>query len=129
MSNQILVTPLFDGANKLIVQVYVESDGASGDETNYVIIDPADYEVGSGFLTVESIQSSLVGFTALLKFGHLVNGTPVWVVPEDSASFDFRSYAGLYDRSPTADGDGKVLMTTDSLDGTDKGTFVIVLRK
>jgi len=40
MANIITKTPLQDGSKQLILHVYLESDGVSGDLTNYVLVDP-----------------------------------------------------------------------------------------
>lgn len=128
MSNSIEVTPLMTG-RRIVLHVYIKNDGVSGDETNVVIADPADYEFADGFFTVESIQSSLDEFSASLKFGYLVSGNPVWVLPDGYSEFNFKFYGGLKDRSPELDGDGKVLLSTRGLSGGKEGSFVISLIK
>lgn len=131
MSHQVVVTTLIDGPKDIVLHVYIESDGTSDDIVDHVIVDPADLDMpdDSNFLTVKTIESSLDGFSARLKFGYLVDGTPVWVLPEDMACFDFTTIGGLRDRSPDLDGDGKVLLSTRGLNGTDAGSFVIKLTK
>ena len=131
MANLVTVTTLLDGPRHTILHVYVKSDGTSGDLVDYVIADPADFNMtgANRFFTIETIQGGLAGFSAHLKFDYLINGTFIWVIPEYDTMFDFRADGGLKDRSSTLDGTGKVLLNTQGLDNSDDGSFVIKLRK
>jgi hypothetical protein len=129
MANLVTITPLLSGQRKVILHVYIKSDGESGDLVDYEIADPANYNFKGKFFTMESVESALSGFSVSLKFGYLQSGTPVWVIPEFQSCYDLRPYGGLLDRSNVLDGTGKVLLSTSGLSRGDEGTFILVLRK
>lgn len=127
------VTTLLDGPRHTILHVVIKSDGMSDDLSNEVIADPADFEDwpadNDRFFTLETIQAGLNGFSASLSFEYLVEGNLVQAIPEFHSEFDYITIGGLKDRSPELDGTGKILLSTQGLDGEDVGSFVIKLRK
>lgn len=132
MAHLVTVTTLLDGPRTTILHVYIKSDGASADLTNYEIANPADFQTpydGNQFFTLKAIDSVLNGFSASLKFDYLINGNFIWAIPEYNSSFDFCSVGGLKDRSNPLDGTGKVLLSTNGLSDQDEGSFVITLTK
>ena len=131
MANRIEVNKLLDGPRNLIYHVYVQSDGASGDIENYVLVDPANEEMGvhTNF-TIEDITWSLNGFAAKVHFEFLVDHSLIWVLGAEGNYADFKKYGGLKDRGNPADATGKILFSTMGLvDVGDEGSFVINLRK
>jgi hypothetical protein len=135
MAHKVVVTKLIDGPRHAVIHVYVRSDGASADLTDYVLIDPAtDLTPSPGgvpSLTIEHLQYDLSGFNAELEFEYLTDDTGAWVMADGSAGcFDFGSFGGLKDRSNVLDGTGKLMLTTSGLSNAgDKGTVIIKVRK
>lgn len=124
------VTPVLSGERNVVLHVYIKGD-ATGDISDNVIADPADYGMKGArrFFTIDGIQADLSGFSAKLKFEYLSSDTLIWVIPEFDSSQDFSEYGGLKDRSPELDGSGKVLLSTSGLAAGDEGSFVLRLRK
>lgn len=124
----ITITTLQNGPRNVILHVYVQ--GAE-DLTDYELVDPADFGMTGDdrFFTIEEIKSSLVGFSAALKFEYLLSDTLIWAIPEYDSCFDFTSHGGLKDRSNILDGTGKVLFSTKGLSTGDEGSFILKLKK
>jgi hypothetical protein len=128
--SSVVITPLSSGDRNVTLHVYVKGD-ASGDLTDQVIADPADFGMTgeNRFFTIRGIQSSLSGFFATLKFEYLVSDTLIWVLPEFESCPDFTDYGGLKDRSNPLDGSGKILLSTKGLADGDEGSFILRLKK
>lgn len=124
------VTTLLSGQRNVILHVYVDGD-ANGDVTDYEIADPASFGMTGAkrFFTIEGIQSSLSGFSGILKFDYLASKKLIWVLPEAGDSQDFSEYGGLKDISGPLDGTGKVLLSTRNLAEGDEGSFILRLKK
>jgi hypothetical protein len=129
-----IVTPTFllDSPSKAIVHVYIESDGQSGDLSNFVLIDPKLDFVDSPQIVQMSLAQvwySFGWFDGFLSFDD-VNPYPSWQLSRDSASyFDFRYFGGIKDRS-SIDTTGKLLLSTNGLTTAgSRGTMVIELKK
>ena len=132
MANRIEVQRLLGGSKNLIYHVYIQSDGASGDVVDYVLIDPStEGDMGDHTnFTIEDVTSSLNGFAAKVYFEFLVDHTLIWVLSAGGNYADFKKYGGLKDRGEPADATGRVLLSTMGLaDPGDEGSFVISLRK
>ena len=132
MANTVTLTKLLDGPRHLIYHLYLESDGASGDLVDQVLVDPATIGLGEKqFFTLEDITWGFAGFNAALKFEILVEDTLIWVLPEGSGNYvDFKKYGGLKDRSNTNDGSGKLLLDTTGLTALgDAGSMILRVRK
>jgi len=132
MANTVEVTKLLSGSRLSIFHVYIASDGADGDLTDEVLIDPV---VDLGLKTdarmgIEKITHSFSGFTARVEFDTgLVADKMIWVLPATSNSdVDFRSWGALKDRSGL-DGTGKLQITTTGLTAVgDEGSILIQVR-
>lgn len=134
MSNSLLVTKIIDGARSAVFHVFIESDGASGEITNGVLIDPGvDFDPALGTrpcITVEEIWYDLTGFSAKLSFNELQSGTPAWACSGDRGThLDFDSVGGIKDRSARLDGNGKLLVSTAGLASGTCGSMMIKVRK
>lgn len=126
----IVITPISSGDRNVTLHVYVKGD-ASGDVTDYVIADPADYGMTgeNRFFTIRGVQSCLSGFFSTLKCEYLASDSLMWVLPEFESCQDFTDYGGLKDPSNPLDGTGKILLSTRGLAQGDEGSFVLRLKK
>ena len=135
MANTVLVTKMLDGERFAVFHVYIESDGATGELDNFVLIDPAaDLTPSTGAtpsLTIEHLWYDLSDFDARLDFEYLIENTPVWTLSGgNGVHMDFSPFGGLKDRSQSLDGTGKLLITTSGLlSSGDCGSIVIKVRK
>lgn len=135
MANTISITKILDGPRSAVFHVFIKSDGASGELTDQVLIDPAtdlDPILGARpSLTIEQLWYDLSGFDARLEFDYLINDTPVWTLSAgNGVHMDFSHFGGLKDRSNVLDGTGKLMLTTNYLDAAgDNGTIIIKVRK
>lgn len=121
---------LSSGPKNVTLHVYVKGD-ASGDLTDEVIADPADFGMTgeNRFFTIRGIQSCLSGFSGTLKCEYLASDSLMWAIPEFESCVDFTDYGGLKDFSNPLDGTGKILLSTKGLAEGDEGSFVLRLKK
>jgi len=134
MTHTVTVTKLLDGQRNAAFHVFVKSDGASVDLTDYVLIAPAitfDPALNpKPSITVEEIYYDLAGFDAFLDFDYLLSDTPLWVMSGGQyAEAKFDCVGGLKDRSNELDGTGKLQITTSGLTAGKFGTIIIKVRK
>ncbi len=132
--NTVAITKIIDGARNAVFHIYIKSDGASGDLTDEVLIDPTSdlnpWMDSSPSLTIDQLWYDLSGFDARLEFDYLIDDTAAWVLSGgNGVHMDFGSFGGLKDRSGTLDGTGKLMITTSGLADGDCGTIVIKVRK
>jgi len=113
MANRVELTKLQTGPRSIVIHLYFQSDGASGDLVNYVLLDPATEEMyGHTRFSVQSAAWAFTGFSANIHFEDLVDGTLIWVLPSESGNeINFEPYGGLMDRSGT-DGTGVLQLST-----------------
>ena len=131
MANIVNITTVNDGSKNLVVHVYLESDGSTGELADEVLIDPADYGLPStSRLVIEHIAYNFSGFSSTIEFDTgLVEDKMIWVLGENSNSADFDRISGLKDRSGV-DGTGKIQITTNGfLTAGDKGSILLHVRK
>ena len=132
MANKVIVTKILEGHRHAQFHIYLESDGATGELEDHVVIDPVE-DLGlesSQRLAIESISYSLSGFTCRIEADTgLVEGKMIWVMSDASSNdVDFNRWGGLYDRS-VLDGTGKLQLTTFGFtDVGDQGTILVEVR-
>jgi len=134
MAHSVTVTKLLDGQRNAAFHVFIKSDGATADLTDYVLIDPAlSFDPGLNqkpSITVEEIYYDLAGFDAFLDFDYLLSDTPLWAMSGGQcAEAEFDCVGGLKDRSNELDGTGKLQITTSGLTTGKFGSIIIKIRK
>ena len=120
------------GDRNLVVAVFLQSDGAEGDLTNYTLIDPvADLGLkSSARLSLVQIDHAFNGFSSIIQFDSgSVDPLFRWVLAEHTSSpIDF-SYMGALKDTSGLDGTGKLQITTDGFTSTsDFGAILFKLR-
>lgn len=135
MANTVDITKIMEGERHAVFHISISSDGASGEITDAVLIDPAiDLSPtlnAKPTLTIEHLWYDLSGFDARLEFNYLLSDTPVWTLSGgNGVHMDFMPFGGLKDRSNVLDGNGKLKISTSGLTALgDGGTIVIKVRK
>lgn len=139
MANTIQKTYILNGASKIALHVYLESDGAAGDLNSYTLIDPTiemNPQMAPGRdLTIEKIFFELQGFSCKFGFDGVASGQWVaWLLSAGATSpHDFTSFGDIPDRSGGAAGanaSGKLLLTTSGFTSTScRGSLVIQLKR
>ena len=131
MANTLTITKVNDGPRHLVIHVYLKSDGASGELSDAVLIDPVDLGLpASSRFVIEKIDYNFVGFSALVEFDTgLVDDKMIWVLGEANSKACFKDIGGLADRSGV-DGTGKIQFTTTGFTALgDQGSMVMSIRK
>lgn len=133
MANTVLITKLLDGPKHAIVHVFLQSDGASGELVDEVLIDPTQLTptgAARPSFTIEEVWHSFSGFAGKVEFDSVVD-TSVWVFTEnETVQTCFTEFGGLKDRSNPLDGSGKLLLSTVGFTAAgDMGSMVIKVRK
>jgi len=106
-----------EGLNNLVLHVFMESDGVSGELEDYVLLAPADLEpplTANPALRIQRIWYSFNQFDVTLKFGGIVP-MPIWVLARQTGTeFDFTRFGGIsdYNTVPPADKNGQLLIST-----------------
>jgi hypothetical protein len=133
MANTVFKQILSEGKSKILLYVYLESDGNEGELTNYVLFDPVSEATPTldvtTQLSVVQVWYSFNWFTLKLSFDDLVP-YPSWVlVPDEDGYKDFRYFGGLKDRAGL-DHTSKLLISTSGFAPlASNGSMVIELRK
>lgn len=124
-----------EGLSNLVLHVYMESDGVSGELEDYILLAPADLEPPlkpSPSLRIQRVWFSSVWFDLTLKFGGIVP-MPVWVLARDTGTeWDFTRFGGIsdYNTVPPADKNGNLLISTNGFAAAgSQGSMVIEFRK
>lgn len=131
MANTITTTTLLDGPRNLVLLVNLASDGATGDETNAVLVDRSAFAPATGTdLAVEKIEGLLSGFTAALSFDATADLVFARLPNGDWFSHDWTEWGGVSSNKAGAGANGDILISTDGFDeATDNATFILHLRK
>ena len=132
MANIVNITLVNNGPRNVVAHVYLESDGASGELVDHVLIDPvADLGLtSSARLSIKSIKSGISGFVARVEFDTgLVDDKMIWVITEHNSNIDFKDIGGLEDRSGV-DGTGKLQITTTGFTAAgDQGSIIFQIKR
>ena len=132
MAHTVKITNILPGNHRSQYHIFLKSDGASGELTDQVLIDPVT-DLGipaSSKIVIERITYNLAGFDARLEFDNgLVDDNMIWVLPESGDNdLDFNSWGGLKD-FPGLDGSGAIQITTNGFgDAGDQGSLLIMVR-
>src|SRR5882757_8830026 len=117
MAHTINVTKILDTTNAkhAIFQIFLMSDGVSGELNKFTIIDPVidlGFSKGTPTLAVVELWFEFIGFNVRLEYGGLTQ-YPIWVMPSSASDNNicFSEFGGLKDRSGI-DGNGKLQITT-----------------
>lgn len=135
MANDLTITKIMEGERHAVFHISIASDGARGELTDALLIDPAvDLSPALNAkpsLTIEHLWYDLSGFDARLEFDYMLSDTPVWTLSAgNGVHMDFTPFGGLKDRSNVLDGTGKLMITTNGLTAAgDNGTIIIKVRK
>jgi hypothetical protein len=103
MANTVNRLKIMDGPSHVTLHVYLQSDGASGELVNYVILDPDDDLIPNmpkrQNLIVKQIWYETGGFNITFAFNS-INPWPFWTLtPGASLHHDWRFFGGIRDYS------------------------------
>lgn len=132
MAHSVVITKILPGNHRSQFHVFFESDGVSGELTDYVLVDPvADLGLKStARLAIEKMTYNFAAFDARVEFDSgLVADKMIWVLPasgDNHVCFD--AWGGLKDQSGL-DGTGKIQITTKGF-GTAgaQGSLLLMVR-
>jgi hypothetical protein len=133
---QVTTRKVVEGLNNLVLHVFMESDGLSGELDNYVLLSPADLipplPATKPTFRIMRVWYSMVWFDITFKYGGL-QPRPVWTLARDAANYlDFRSFGGIsdYGTEPPSDQTGKLLISTNGFAAAgSQGSMTIEFRK
>ena len=137
MANVVQISKIMDGPSHVTLHCFMQSDGASGELTNYVLLDPSVDLVPAmpkqQDLILKQVWYEMGGFSVIFSF----DGVPPWpfwvLTPGASLHHDWRFFGGLRDRAGGGFGltaTGKLLISTRGfVDAADAGAFVIWMEK
>lgn len=144
MAHTLRITQVQDGPSDVVYQYFFASDGASGELTNFPILDPAWLTNGQSnapfvpagvpagkCFNIQQIWYNFSGFNGTLSFDSAVPTSQWLLTPSVDSYFDFRPMGGLADRTPAGDiPEGTLLISTNGFASIGSvGSFVIKVRK
>jgi len=132
MAHKITITQLIPGNHLSQFHIFLESDGATADLSDYVIVDPvADLGLtAKARPAIEMITYNFKGFDAKVEFDSgLVDDSMIWVLPQSADNHVcFKAWGGLKDQSGP-DGTGKLLLSTNGFSAAGSmGSILIQVR-
>ena len=132
MAHKIVITKILPGTYRSQFHIFFESDGASGELVDQVLVDPV-VDLGlksTARLSIQMLTFSFAGFDARIEFDSgLVDDRMLWVLPQNSDNHVcFDCWGGLKDNSGL-DGTGKIQITTKGF-GTAgaQGSLLLMVR-
>lgn len=133
---QVTTRKVVEGLNNLVLYVFLESDGVSGELDNYVLLAPSDVDPPlkntKPTFRIMRVWYQMVWFDIVLKYGGIAP-RPVLALARDADTYaDFRSFGGVSDwgTSPPSDQDGKLLISTNGFSQAgSQGSLILELRK
>jgi hypothetical protein len=127
MANTISRQTIIDGSRQLVVKIYLESDGSSGELTDYVLIDASTYSPPFTDWKIISLNSNLVGFTAKLKWDATTD-VPFATLPDYDVNYshqEFDDIMGFPNNAGTGRTGDLLISTSGFATAGDYGTIVI----
>lgn len=132
MANTVAKQTLIDGSRNLVVKIYLESDGASGELSDTVLIDASTYSPAFTDAKLVSVHANLSGFTAKLEWDATTD-TPLISLPDYEVHYSGNEVGVGVNGIPNDAGTGvtgDILITTSGFTAAgDRGTIVIHLVK
>ncbi len=136
MANTVRTNIILDGPSHVTLQVFLQSDGASGDLTNVVLLSPDDVSPqlpNRQDFTIKQIWYELAGFSATLAF-NATTPWPFWTLDAgNNVQHDWRFFGGITDRSGGTFGlnaTGELLISTEGFtSASDSGAIVLWIEK
>jgi hypothetical protein len=140
MANTVQITQVQDGPSDTVYHVYLESDGASGELTNQVILNPATLisaqtntvpMLSGPAFNIQQVWYNFSGFNGTFSFDSAVPLKVLPLTPSVDSYLDFRPMGGLPDRTPAGSfPTGKLMFSTNGFSSLGSvGFFVIKVRK
>lgn len=129
MANIVTTRILEDGVRNAVIHAYIASDGASGDETDTVLVDVSTLAGAPSAVSVLKVTGNFAGFTGVLEWDATAD-VPFLAVPDSSEfEFDGCEFAGITNNAG-AGVTGDITITTTGL-GTagDAGHLTFWVRK
>jgi hypothetical protein len=130
MANTVQVTTLLNGPRNIVALVNLASDGATGDESNTVLIDRSAFGDESTEIVIDEIEGVIKGFTATLSFD--ATADLKFALLPDGVWFKhcWEKFGGVSSNKAGAGANGDVLLTTSGFSAAgDVGTFILRMRK
>lgn len=129
MANTITKQTIVDGSKYLVVHIYIQGDGVTGDETNTVLIDASTYSPAFTNESVEVIHANLNGFEATLLWDATVN-VPFYHIPQYEVHYSASEIKEAIPNNAGAGKTGDILITTNGLSPvTDRGVITLKIKK
>ena len=132
MAHKVVITKILPGNYRSQFHIFFESDGASGELTDYILVDPV-VDLGltsSDRLAIEMITYNFTGFDSRVEFDTgLVDDKMIWVLPANGDNhICFKPWGGLKDQSGL-DGTGKLQITTNGFASAgSQGSILLMVR-
>lgn len=127
MANTVTTTSITEGARGGVMHLYLASDGSTGELSDTVVLDASALIGGDNIRSIVSVESSLVGFSAILEFDATAD-VPAVVLPEGESNQDF-TYAPIPNTAGAGVTGDLTISTTGFSASGDVGTVTIRYRK
>ena len=132
---QVTTRKLEEGPRNLVLHVFFESDGVSGELDNHVLLPPKDFspaQEAKPTLRIVQVWYALVWFDVVLKFGGIVPRPALVLARDHGPNQDFCHFGGIADTDtvPPSDNNGSLLVSTNGFaQAGSQGSLILALRK
>jgi hypothetical protein len=124
MANTIAIQKINDGPRNVVVNVYLKSDGSTGDVTDSVIIGASSLSGSFTTIKIDKIEACFTGFSGILEFDGSTDAPFLHIPDGQPVLFDWCKIAGITNNAVAPTGD-ITLTTTGFTAATDQGTLTI----
>ena len=144
MAHTITRVQIQDGPSDVVYRYFFQSDGSSGELTNYTLLNPDDLTNGQSTapfvpagppagrcFNIQQMWYNFSGFDGVISF-RSASGNPVWLLtPSVDSYFDFRPMGGIPDNTPNSDvPEGDIQISTNGFSSVGSvGCLVLKVRK
>lgn len=131
MANAVQKSILVDSPRYSVVHVYLNSDGAAGDEADTVLVDASALQGANAVSNLHRVQGCLTGFTARLELDGSTDAEAVILPDGQPFDFDFtRHNFPITKLTGLAGATGDVTVTTNGMTASgDEGFLIITVKK
>lgn len=129
MANTVNVQKIHDGRHNAIFKVYLESDGASGDLVDTILVDASTLLGSPNKLHFTRLLGNIIGFTARLEWDATADIPILNLGDNGYFDFDMRDEGGI-PNDAGAGSTGDILITTNGFTvAQDRGWFLLECTK
>ena len=117
---------LVDGGKNIVIQGYVDGEGAGGELTDTVVFDASAFNADTG-VRLMAIWGDLADFQIVFEWDETTD-VPLWTLFAGNSEHDFSKIGGI--NNPAGAGStGDITLTTLGVGANEAGSFILWLQR